>query len=288
MDNSEKDCRDRSVLLLDSGIGGLTIARAIRHRQPALTLHYIADNDGFPYGDLPAARLIQRVCMLVEQAITVWPVDAVVIACNTASTVVLPTLRARLSVPVVGVVPAIRPAATASCSSVIGLLATPGTVKSEHVASLIERFAGHCRVLHIGAPGLAALAEQRWREGTVNDDALAKELAPLFAPEWQVLDQLVLGCTHYPLLRDEIQTLVGPHVRLVDSAEAVAHRLEDVLDSVMPTSNGRSITAGSSFRFTRDGVDNAMLTSLIQEEGFEDIGVGAFSPAPVSPLADHP
>ncbi len=264
-----------TVLLLDSGIGGLTIARAIRRRLPGLTQHYIADHAAFPYGGLATDTLIARVCELITRAVAARPVDAVVIACNTASTVVLPALRARLSIPVVGVVPAIRPAAAASRSGVIGVLATPGTVRSAHVAGLIERFAGHCQVLKVGAPELAALAEQHWRDGTLDADALARELAPLRAPEWQALDQLVLGCTHYPLLREAIAAQLGAHVRLIDSGDAVARRLEDVLaNPSLP--QGKS--AGGYFYTTGGPVVDAGFAERISAEGFSEILVNEQEP----------
>ncbi|WP_438765723.1 glutamate racemase [Kushneria sp. TE3] len=260
--------RTGAVWLLDSGIGGLTISRAIRRRLPGLVQHYLADSAAFPYGDLSGDALIERVCDLISRVVAHCPVDAVVIACNTASTVVLPALRERLSVPVVGVVPAIRPAAAASASGVIGVLATPGTVRSAHVATLIERFAGHCRVLTVGAPNLAALAEQYWYDGTLDRQALARELAPLRAAEWRSLDQLVLGCTHYPLLREVIAAQLGDHVSLIDSGDAVARRLEAVL-AAPGLKQGAS--AGGCFYTTggpRDGTD---LAARIRAEGFREI-----------------
>ncbi|WP_299257940.1 glutamate racemase [uncultured Kushneria sp.] len=267
--------KTRAIWLLDSGIGGLTIARAIRHRLPGLSQHYIADSAAFPYGNLDAEALIARVCDLITRAVATRPVDAVVIACNTASTVVLPALRARLSIPVVGVVPAIRPAATASRSGVIGVLATPGTVKSAHVATLIERFAGHCRVVTVGAPNLATLAEQYWRSNTLDGDALAAELSPLHDPEWRSLDQLVLGCTHYPLLREPIQAQLGGHVQLIDSGDAVARRLEVVLGD-------SSLTQGDSsagrFHVTGALPVEAGFEARVRAEGFGEIVTCAHDP----------
>ncbi|WP_456270236.1 glutamate racemase [Kushneria sp. AK178] len=258
----------RAIWLLDSGIGGLTIARAIRRRLPGLKQHYIADHAAFPYGALDAEALISRVCDLMARAVAARPVDAVVIACNTASTVVLPALRARLSIPVVGVVPAIRPAAVASASGVIGVLATPGTVKSAHVATLIERFAGRCRVLKIGASNLAALAERYWLTETLDEDALADELAPLREPEWRSLDQLVLGCTHYPLLREAIAAQLGGRVRLVDSGDAIARRLEAVLGN---PSLKQGESAGGCFHVTGQPLDSGAFAARVRAEGFREI-----------------
>lgn len=260
--------------MLDSGIGGLTIARAIRRRLPGLKQHYIADHAAFPYGHLETDVLIARVGELVMRFVAAQPVDAVVIACNTASTVVLPSLRARLSIPVVGVVPAIRPAAAASRSGVMGVLATPGTVRSAHVAGLIERFAGHCRVLTVGASNLAALAEQYWLTGTLDDNALNEELSPLRDPEWRTLDQLVLGCTHYPLLRAPIQAQLGGHVQLIDSGDAVARRLDDVLAD-LSLKQGEDV--GGWFHVTGSPPEGAALVGRIRAEGFvpcsTDMGV---------------
>jgi glutamate racemase len=222
-----------SVLVIDSGIGGMTVVQAISVRRLKVRISYIADRDRFPYGGLAAADLAARTEALVAQALERFPVDAVVIACNTASTIVLDQLRARFTLPFVGVVPAVKTASEISQSRVIGLLATENTVESAYLDHLIQAFAADCRVNRIANPKLAELAEAKARGRIINNTGLSRILAP-FA-ELPELDTVVLGCTHYPILRDELAAILKPSIQWLDPAPAVARQLSRQLAAIPPS-----------------------------------------------------
>lgn len=214
------------VLLFDSGIGGLSIADAIRRRLPRADLVYAGDNAGFPYGDLAEHEVVTRCVILVEEALARWPCDLVVVACNTASTVVLPALRARLGIPVVGVVPAIKPAAALSRTRRLGVLATPATVDRPYLASLIDEYAADCTVLRLGSSELVRLAEEGMGEGRADAEQVSAILQPLLLGE---PDTVVLGCTHFPLIRESLARAMPGVNYWVDSGDAIARRVVQLL-----------------------------------------------------------
>ena len=194
------------ILLFDSGMGGLTVAQAVSTQSPTAHLVYAADNAAFPYGAWQEKQLIARIVMVLGKLIETVKPDVVVIACNTASTIALNELRAAYQVPFVGTVPAIKPAAALTKSNVIGVLATPGTVSREYTQTLIHTYAFHCKVFLHGAPRLAEIAEQKLRGHKVDMEELRTEVAPVFRTrDGNQTDVVVLGCTHYPLLTDDIR-----------------------------------------------------------------------------------
>ncbi|MBU2954156.1 glutamate racemase [Marinobacter sp. F3R08] len=215
------------ILLFDSGVGGLSVAACIHHHLPSLEVVYLADNAGFPYGDKSETVVIDRTCGLISSALRLYPSDVIVVACNTASTVVLPHLRTMTSVPVVGVVPAIKPAAAKTQNRRIGLLATPATVRRPYLDRLIEEFASDCRVERIGHPELVRWAEELVSGGVVPLGELHAATKPFRDAD---VDTVVLGCTHYPLLLESLKQSL-PSVRFwVDSGEAIARRVAWLLD----------------------------------------------------------
>jgi glutamate racemase len=224
----QTDARPR-LIVFDSGIGGLSILEEIRRTVPEAAVAYVADNAGFPYGNLPDAVLIDRIEAVLRALLALTPADAVVVACNTASTIALPAVRARFALPFVGCVPAIKPAAALSRTGAIGLLATPATVRRPYTSDLIDRFAPDCRVVRVGAARLAALAEGKLRGRPVDPAILREETADLFAPDPRPVDVVVLGCTHYPFLVEDLRAVAPPGVRWLDSGAAVARRTRDVL-----------------------------------------------------------
>ena len=223
------------ILLFDSGMGGLTVARSVRHELPFAHLVYSADNAAFPYGAWEEQALVQRILFVMGKLIERVEPDIVVIACNTASTIALAQLRETFSVPFVGTVPAIKPAAAQSKSHIIGVLATPGTVRREYTHTLIHDFASHCRVTLHGAPRMAEIAELKLKGVPVDLEELRTEIAPVFVEEGtKRTDVVVLGCTHYPLLADEMAKVEPWVVRYIDPAPAIARRVTDVLKDVVP------------------------------------------------------
>lgn len=219
-----------TALVFDSGVGGLSVAADIRRAWPGLHLVYVADNAFLPYGEKTEAQLIARVPDLLAHWEAVYHPQLIVIACNTASTIVLPACRARLSVPIIGTVPAVKPAAAQSLSKVIGLLGTPGTVKRAYTDQLIADFANDVQVIRHGSTGLVAIAEAKLRGEAVDIDAVAREIAPIFAPPFGAqIDHIVLACTHFPLLREELAQAAPHAVSWIDSGSAIARRVGQLL-----------------------------------------------------------
>lgn len=220
----------RPVLVADSGIGGLSVAREIRKARPDLAMVYVADDAAFPYGDWREGELTDHVVGLVAKLAEEHEPQAVVIACNTASTLVLPGLRTRLKVPVVGTVPAVKPAAERTESGLISILATPGTVKRDYTFDLIHQFAPEVAVTLVGATRLAALAEDKLARRPVDLEMLAAEIAPCFKEKnGRRTDKIVLGCTHYPFLIEEMRHAAPWEVEWIDPAPAIARRLAAVI-----------------------------------------------------------
>jgi glutamate racemase len=219
------------VLLFDSGMGGLTVATAVARQMPTATLIYAADNAGFPYGAWKEPDLVARIISVMGQLIARANPDVVVIACNTASTIALAQLRSAFALPFVGTVPAIKPAAAQTKSGIIGVLATPGTVKREYTHTLIQSFASNCEVILHGATNLAAMAEAKLQGQAVDKGLLRAEIASVFVErDGKRTDVVVLGCTHYPLLVDEISSTAPWPVTLIDPSPAIARRVADVAD----------------------------------------------------------
>lgn len=215
------------ILVFDSGVGGLSILREIQERLPACELIYASDNAAFPYGTKPEEELVERVDHVLHQLLKTYAADIVVVACNTASTLALPHIRSHFNQPIVGVVPAIKPAAARSRSKVIGLLATPATVARPYTLALIKEYASNCRVISVGSSELVLMAEQKLRGINLDHEKLGTILSP-FQQDDQ-LDTLVLACTHFPLLNTELQEVLSAGIELVDSGEAIARRVEYLL-----------------------------------------------------------
>jgi glutamate racemase len=219
------------ILLFDSGMGGLTVARAVSKQLPQAHLVYAADNAGFPYGAWKEQALVKRIVMVIGKLIDIVKPDVVVIACNTASTIALTELREAYKVPFVGTVPAIKPAAAQTKTGVIGVLATPGTVSREYTHSLIHTYAFHCKVFLHGAPRLAEIAEQKLRGQPVDLEELRLEVAPVFRRrDGKPTDVVVLGCTHYPLLTEDIAKVAPWPVTYIDPSPAIARRTADLVE----------------------------------------------------------
>ena len=225
MDKKEKR---PTVLFFDSGVGGFSVYREAKKLLPNWHYLYCFDNAGFPYSEREEESIIHRtlaVCQLINQR---YPLDAIVIACNTASTVVLPPLRAAFDIPIVGTVPAIKPASEMTKTKHIGLLATKGTVKRHYVDDLIDKFAQDCIVERLGSTKLVEIAEQKIRGHSVDLIGLKDELSPW--ADMEDLDTLVLGCTHFPLIKDEIQLCLPQIKYFMDPGAAIAKRIKYLLD----------------------------------------------------------
>lgn len=217
---------NQPVLVFDSGIGGLSVLREARVIMPGRRFVYVADDAGFPYGAWEEGELSARIVALFSDLIARHDPAMALIACNTASTIVLSTLReAYPAMPFVGTVPAIKPAAERTRSGLVSVLATPGTVKRQYTRDLIRDYADKVHVRLVGSENLAGLAETYMRRGFVDEAAVAAEIAPCFVDhEGQQTDIVVLACTHFPFLVNRMRKTAPWPVDWIDPAEAIARR----------------------------------------------------------------
>lgn len=211
--------------MLDSGLGGLSVLREVMSMLPGEDLLYYGDSAYCPYGGRSPEYVLERTSRITRFLLD-HGAKLVVVACNTASSVALRELRRRFDVPIVGMVPAVKPAVSATRSGRISVLATPLTVTGESLAALIREHARGAEVLNVPAPGLVELVEAGLTTGPEAEATLRPLLDPLLKDG---VDTLVLGCTHYPFLRDAICSIAGPGVAVVDSGQAVARRVREVL-----------------------------------------------------------
>ena len=215
-----------TVLVFDSGIGGLTVLREARVLMPEKHFTYVADDKGFPYGAWNESDLRTHIIKLFHSLVKRFEPEIAIIACNTASTLVLEDLRQEFpELPFVGTVPAIKPAAERTRSGLVSVLATPGTVKRDYTKELIRSFATQCHVRLVGSHSLAQMAEAYISGERVSDKALFRELEPCFVEqEGARTDIIVLACTHYPFLVNSFRRLAPWPLDWLDPAEAIAHR----------------------------------------------------------------
>lgn len=221
-----------TILVFDSGLGGLTVYREIAAVRPDANFVYLADDAAFPYGALAEPALIARLVALLGEAIAIHKPDLVVIACNTASTIALPQLRKKFAVPFVGTVPAIKPACAASRTRRVAVLGTEATVKREYTRALIRDHGQGCDVDLVGAKQLAAYAEAELHGQPVSDAALLAEIGPCFRDDSNRTDTVVLACTHYPLLIARLEQIAPWPANFIDPAPAIARRVANLLESV--------------------------------------------------------
>ncbi|HBM27941.1 glutamate racemase [Halomonas sp. CnH100-B] len=241
------------ILIFDSGVGGLSVAHALRQHYPSAALCYACDNAWLPYGLRDDTTLAERIVTVCQAAVTACQASVLVVACNTASTLALEGLRQALSIPVIGTVPAIKPAAQLSATRHIGLLATTATVNRPYTQGLIDSFASDCRVTKIAADALVTEAEA-WLAGVPLDMSRVQQA---LTPLWQAtkahpaLDTVVLGCTHFPLLQPQLVTLAPVPITWVDSGDAIARRVGQVATTLVSSAHdGRCYTTAPATALT--------------------------------------
>lgn len=267
--------RRPTILVFDSGLGGLTVfAEVLKVRRDARFV-YAADDAGFPYGRFDENALAGRVAAVLERLIARHAPDLAIIACNTASTVnvVLPYLRARFTIPIVGTVPPVKPAAALSQSRLISIVATPGTVARAYTQNLIDSYAGDCRVTLVGSPRLAELATAALSGDTVPDADIMSEIRPAFVQEGgRRTDVVGLGCTHYPLLLDRFERLAPWPVAWLDPAPAVARRVVQLLG---PAPGFSEPEEGATMVFTSGAQVTPALLAALAARGLPRIALEA-------------
>jgi glutamate racemase len=214
------------ILLFDSGVGGLTVLEEVRKLQPQMPVIYAADTAGLPYGNKTEAQIAARVAGLLGRMTERFHPRLVCIACNTASTIALGMVREVLEVPIVGTVPAIKPAAALTRTGVIGLLGTEATIRQAYVDRLEHEFAADKILLRHGAPGLVEAAEAKLRGEPVDPAVIAEAAQALRSrPGGERIDTVVLACTHFPLLEAELAEAFGPDVQFVHGAAGIARQI---------------------------------------------------------------
>ena len=268
-----------TILLFDSGLGGLTVFREAARARPDAHFIYVADDALFPYGAVEESRLIERLLGLMDGFVAAHQPDLVIIACNTASTLVLPSLRTPFAVPFVGTVPAIKPACAASTTRLVSVLGTEATVKREYTRALIREFAAGCEVSLVGSARLAALAESELRGEPVADAHVAAEIAPCFVNNGTArTDTIVLACTHYPLLIERMRRLAPWPVGFLDPAPAIARRVVELIGPA----DGQEPSAPARAVFTSARPISPTLEAALGRLGIADIAAGRFDTPRVS------
>lgn len=277
------------VLIFDSGVGGLSVAQSLRQHYPDAALCYACDNAWLPYGLREDAALSDRIVAVCRAAVAACQPSVLVVACNTASTLALENLREQLAIPVVGTVPAIKPAAAMSRTRHIGLLATKATVGRPYTQRLIDSFASDCVITRVAADALVVEAEAYLAGVTPNIDRMRAALAPLWhavapsSPSYSLsagyqaldtpkldtpkLDTVVLGCTHFPLLKPWLMQLAPVPLHWVDSGDAIARRVAQVVDELNSDQHdGRCFTTAPAANLTaglaRYGFDAPQLLNV--------------------------
>jgi glutamate racemase len=257
------------LLIFDSGVGGLTVLRAVRKLLPEAPVIYAADNAGLPYGAKSEAEIAARVAGLLGRMTERFRPRLVTIACNTASTIALGMVREVLEVPVVGTVPAIKPAAAVTRSGVIGLLGTEATIRQGYVDRLEAQFAAGKKLLRHAAPELVAAAEAALRGASPPDEVFERAADGLRRqPGGDAIDTVVLACTHFPLLAEPLAQGFGDGVRMIDGADGIARRIA-------------SLCFGQAWRrttpdlalFTRAAPDLDALAPALAGEALERVAV---------------
>ncbi|RKF19419.1 glutamate racemase [Altericroceibacterium spongiae] len=258
---------DAPLLIFDSGVGGLSVLAEIRKSLPQAPVIYAADTAALPYGEKTETQIAARVPALLGRMVERYRPRLIVIACNTASTIALAAVREALALPIVGTVPAIKPAAAMTRSGVIGLLGTAATIRQAYVDNLEREFAAGKHLIRHAAPGLVAAAEAKLH-GIAPDPALFREAVDGLRsqPHGDAIDTVVLACTHFPLIRTELAEILGQNVQFIDGAAGIARR-------VAYLTQGQAFTRKQSdfAVFTGDGADEKPLQRMLQNYGIDHI-----------------
>lgn len=259
-----------TILVFDSGIGGLSVMREARLLMHDQQFVYVGDDAGFPYGDWEEQALTQRMVGLFQTLMDRFQPRLAIVACNTASTLIMPALREQFTIPFVGIVPAIKPAAERSASGLITVLATPGTVSRPYTKNLISQFAGKCEVKLVGATQLARMAEEHMQLRNIDTRLLQEEIRPCFVQrEHRKTDIVTLGCTHYPFLVNEMRKLAPWPVDWLDPAHAVAQQARRLLAQSTPDESERVHASVNDLAIMTSGKPSQAISRLLGSMGMQ-------------------
>ncbi|OBX06978.1 glutamate racemase [Gallibacterium salpingitidis] len=254
-----------TILFFDSGVGGLSVYREVKALLPDCHYLYCLDNACFPYSEKTEKLIEQRCVAICKKIAERERIDLIVIACNTASTIVLPAMRENFSCPIVGTVPAIKPAAQKTQTKVIGLLATKGTIIRSYVDDLIKEYAQDCEVKRLGSTELVEIAEQKLHGKPADHFAVMRAVS-----EWRYeyeLDTVILGCTHFPLLKAELKACLPQVSYFIDSGKAIAKRVQ----SLLPEFSAEKIKKEQIAYCTAPFVDHEEVRKMFDEWGFKKL-----------------
>ncbi|HEY0562468.1 MAG TPA: glutamate racemase [Methylophilus sp.] len=243
----------QAIGVMDSGVGGISVLQHIHALLPHEAIVYFADSRHAPYGNKTADEITQR-CFTVADFLIAQGVKAIVVACNTATAAAIDAMRDHYSIPIIGMEPAVKPAAAASHNGVIGVLATVGTLKSAQFAALLEAYGRNVKVVTQACIGLVECVERGELASENTRQLIGQYCAPLLA---EGADTIVLGCTHYPFVKPLIRQVVGEHISLIDTGAAVAKQLAHVLAEQYLLST-ETATSKVSF-YTNSEADKAKL-----------------------------
>ncbi|MFH0934515.1 MAG: glutamate racemase [Pseudomonadota bacterium] len=250
----------RTIGVFDSGVGGLSVLHHIRAALPDANLIYVADSAHVPYGDKSPAYIEARSLLLAHFLVS-QGAEAIVIACNTATAAAAHMLRVKFSkMPIVAMEPAIKPAVAATRNSVVGVLATVGTLESARFAALLDKHAGSVKIITQGCPGLVDVVERGDLHSNEARRLVERYTAPLIK---QMADTIILGCTHYPFLAPLIREVVGEEVALIDTGAAVARELKRRVDAELPPRVTAGVTGTETFHTSGDAVQAVRIMSLL-------------------------
>ncbi len=259
-----------AILMIDSGVGGLSVYDEVRKLLPDQQYIYVFDDEGFPYGEKSEHYVIGRIVSLTERIVRHHAIDLVIIACNTASTVALTAMREKFIFPVIGVVPAIKPAASLTRNGVLGLLATKGTVNRDYTRQLIRQFAPFCQLEMLGSSDLVRLAEDKLL-GTPPDPVVLKQILAPWLELVKPPDTIVLGCTHFPLLSDELSAVLPTGTVLIDSGQAIAKRALWLLENT-PSQQPQKVVRASHIAYCPGYTPKSQaLLPILRRYGFVDL-----------------
>jgi len=246
----------RAIGVMDSGVGGISVLKHIHALLPQEPLTYVADSQYAPYGNKTPAEITAR-CISIADFLIEQDVKALVVACNTATAAAIDTLRQQYVIPIIGMEPAVKPAAAATKNGVIGVLATVGTLKSVQFAALLESYGRNVKVVTQACIGLVECVERGDLNSPDTKALICRYTTSLLT---EGADTIVLGCTHYPFVKDAIREIVGEHITLIDTGEAVAKQLQKKLaeQALLATPNGSPQVNLSQITFyTNSKAENA-------------------------------
>lgn len=253
------------ILLFDSGLGGLSVLAALREKLPQAPIIYAADTAGLPYGEKTEAEIAARVAGLLGRMSERFAPRLICIACNTASTIALGMVRSVLQVPIVGTVPAIKPAAALTRTGVIGLLGTAATIRQRYVDDLEAEFAADKQLIRHAAPELVGAAEAKLRGETPDPAIFARAIAGMQAKAGDAaIDTVVLACTHFPLVTQELRAVIGPQVHFIDGAHGIARR-------IVHLTHGQDFARNAPDRAIITGPIDTLLAAALSPYGISDV-----------------